>query len=571
MRNATSIWLLLPVLFLLHVVVAERIQAQPQPTTAEEFQIRNQLGQEVGLTLPSAGVSPYSVLFPTTAPGTGDLFFSTNGSGQMSWLTPGTNGSALVLTGGLPTWGRLNPGALNLSQNALFVGNASNVAAELPSIANRILITNGSGLPGWRTTLPNGITVSFRQLTTGTNNVATMRVGTGAILLPTGTGIVTSNRFVGSGSTTINVDLATPEVAGTLPIARGGTNATATPTAGAVAYGTGSAYAFTAVGSSGNVLVSNGAAAPSFQNPNSLFWRLSGNSGTNPATNFLGTTDNQRVVFRTNNVERMTISTSGHVGLGTSAPGGIITIVNDDVSDVTDDVIFQTYSDNFTPLLRLSRARGSQAVPSPLLNNDITGLIGFHDATGLLGAQIRAVADANHGAFDQSTRLEFRTTNGLTQSTQMTIDDNGNVGIGITAPTQALHVVGNAGKTVGGTTWVNLSDERTKDVQGNYTKGLSDILDLRPVVFRYKANNPWGAASDVDQYGYIAQEVETVFPEAVETGDDGYLVFNMHPILVAYTNAVKELSDEIDDRKEAELHLQAQINELKELIESLHE
>ena len=35
-----------------------------------------------------------------------------------------------------------------------------------------------------------------------------------------------------------------------LPIANGGTNATATPTAGAVAYGTGTAYAFTAAGTS---------------------------------------------------------------------------------------------------------------------------------------------------------------------------------------------------------------------------------------------------------------------------------------------------------------------------------
>jgi hypothetical protein len=49
-----------------------------------------------------------------------------------------------------------------------------------------------------------------------------------------------------------------------LTIANGGTNATATPTAGAVAYGTGSAYAFTSAGTSGQALVSNGASAPSF-------------------------------------------------------------------------------------------------------------------------------------------------------------------------------------------------------------------------------------------------------------------------------------------------------------------
>lgn len=50
-----------------------------------------------------------------------------------------------------------------------------------------------------------------------------------------------------------------------LPIANGGTNASATPTAGAVAYGTGTAYAFTSAGSSGQVLTSNGAGAPTWQ------------------------------------------------------------------------------------------------------------------------------------------------------------------------------------------------------------------------------------------------------------------------------------------------------------------
>lgn len=50
----------------------------------------------------------------------------------------------------------------------------------------------------------------------------------------------------------------------TVVINRGGTNGTATPTAGAVAYGTGTAYAFTAAGTSGQVLTSSGSSAPSF-------------------------------------------------------------------------------------------------------------------------------------------------------------------------------------------------------------------------------------------------------------------------------------------------------------------
>jgi hypothetical protein len=51
----------------------------------------------------------------------------------------------------------------------------------------------------------------------------------------------------------------------TVAINRGGTGGTATPTAGGAAYGDGSAYAFTAAGTTGQVLTSNGASAPTWQ------------------------------------------------------------------------------------------------------------------------------------------------------------------------------------------------------------------------------------------------------------------------------------------------------------------
>ena len=50
-----------------------------------------------------------------------------------------------------------------------------------------------------------------------------------------------------------------------LPMASGGTGGTATPSLGGVVYGTGSAYAVTIAGTSGKVLTSNGAAAPTWE------------------------------------------------------------------------------------------------------------------------------------------------------------------------------------------------------------------------------------------------------------------------------------------------------------------
>jgi hypothetical protein len=67
-------------------------------------------------------------------------------------------------------------------------------------------------------------------------------------------------------NTTAAID-ASQIVTGTLPIARGGTNSTSTPTSGGVAYGTGSAIGITAAGSSGQVLTSAGTSVPSWTTP----------------------------------------------------------------------------------------------------------------------------------------------------------------------------------------------------------------------------------------------------------------------------------------------------------------
>lgn len=50
-------------------------------------------------------------------------------------------------------------------------------------------------------------------------------------------------------------------------------------------------------------------------------WSLTGNAGTSPPTNFIGTTDNSPWVIRTNNAERMRVSQSGKIRVG--VPGAV--------------------------------------------------------------------------------------------------------------------------------------------------------------------------------------------------------------------------------------------------------
>src|SRR5258705_11688316 len=49
-------------------------------------------------------------------------------------------------------------------------------------------------------------------------------------------------------------------------------------------------------------------------------WNLTGNSGTNPSTNFIGTTDGKALVFRTSNLERLRVGKEGKVGIGLTNP-----------------------------------------------------------------------------------------------------------------------------------------------------------------------------------------------------------------------------------------------------------
>ncbi len=49
-------------------------------------------------------------------------------------------------------------------------------------------------------------------------------------------------------------------------------------------------------------------------------WKASGNFGTDPTVNFLGTSDDQPLIFKTNGNEAMRINTNSSVGVGTDNP-----------------------------------------------------------------------------------------------------------------------------------------------------------------------------------------------------------------------------------------------------------
>jgi hypothetical protein len=148
----------------------------------------------------------------------------------------------------------------------------------------------------------------------------------------------------------------------------------------------------------------------------------------------------------------------------------------------------------------------------------------------------------------------------------ITVLKNGCTGIGVDAPSYTLAVSGTAAKTGGGS-WTNLSDRRLKDIQGEYSKGLNEIVALQPVMFTYKKDNSLQLESDKQQIGFVAQEVQTIFPEAVSENSSGYLDFNMHPVNVALVNAVKELKAENDKLKATIVEILSRMANLEEQLQ----
>ena len=120
--------------------------------------------------------------------------------------------------------------------------------------------TNGQLLIG------NGTGYALNTLGTGAGITVTNAAGTITIA---NSGVLSFSGGT-TGLTPATATTGAVTLAGILAIANGGTNGSATPTAGAVPYGTGTTYAFSAVGAVGQVLTSNGAGVPTWKTPDTL-------------------------------------------------------------------------------------------------------------------------------------------------------------------------------------------------------------------------------------------------------------------------------------------------------------
>ena len=244
------------------------------------------------------------------------------GTGNQTYTMPDATG----LTTGLDFIFNNNAtGTITLRDyaNGLIGTITSGGAAEL------ILLDNSTTAGTWdlHGFLPEGVTFGTNAFNLGTS-VISGGTWQGGTIQPAygGTGLTT---FVGANNALYSTG-ATTLTAGTLPVAAGGTSGTATPTAGAVAYGTGTAYAFTLAGSSGQILQSNGTSAPTWVNLSTLGVSTfsAGTTGFTPSTATSGAVTLAGTLNVANGGTGLTSGTSGGVlyysASGTLASSGAL-------------------------------------------------------------------------------------------------------------------------------------------------------------------------------------------------------------------------------------------------------
>lgn len=162
---------------------------------------------------------------------------------------------------------------------------------------------------------------------------------------------------------------------------------------------------------------------------------------------------------------------------------------------------------------------------------------------------IRAISDAE-------SQLRFQNAN---NPALLVLRPGGRVGIGTASPSQTLHVVGNALKTEGGSSWLTPSDARIKRNIQPLEGALDIMLALRGVTFEYIESEelPTG-----EQMGVIAQEVMQVVPEWVSVADDGMLA-------VGYTGFEALTIESFKSVVEENRRLEAMVDTLRDDVRRL--
>jgi hypothetical protein len=300
--------------------------------------------------------------------------------------------------------------------------------------------------------------------------------------------------------------------------------------------------------------------------------------------NFLTGANNSRT-------SRMRIDSSGNVGIGTSSPvsgskidvNGVVTssssgkylnlgwsgsnayIQTTDVSSTAYNLIFYggaserariDSSGNLLVGLTSQTSTAAVLAVASSKNNGNAARIGLMSIGGISGGAgypqigyntaFTSTGTVNYLSTDTASWIRFNS--GKVETFTAASGTSGNAISETTGPYVAQ----------GGTSWTNSSDERLKDIIEPIIDATNKVGQLRAVIGKFKTD-----PEDKRRSFLLAQDVQSVLPEAVDASDPeslGVQYTDVIPLLVA---AIKELKALVDTQASTITQLQADVAALK--------
>ncbi|EDM43610.1 putative phage tail protein [unidentified eubacterium SCB49] len=294
-------------------------------------------------------------------------------------------------------------------------------------------------------------------------------------------------------------------------------------------------------------------------------WKLTGNAGTVPGTNYLGTSDTKDLVIKTDDTERMRVLNTGEIGVGTTTPSSDFHMLNTGNIGVAAMALFEN--------------DGTEGVALSSYNSNTSNI---------------------YNSFEGATDGTYSGVFGVALTT-------GTGGIGITGSTndwQNIGVVGSRFDSGGfdlgyGGLFINdlgytggfwsTSDKRLKKDINNISNALATIKSIKPVSYHFDIQKYPDMGMNTNlEYGFIAQELKNVLPNVVKEKmipikgarkseinnneplkKELFLTVDYTRIIPILTQGIKEQQEIIETQNKKIEHLEVLVSKIQEDLNSL--
>jgi len=314
-------------------------------------------------------------------------------------------------------------------------------------------------------------------------------------------------------------------------------------------------------------------------------WELTGNPNTDPTTNFLGTTDSQDFVIKTDDNEVMRIASNGNIGVGTTNPQAPLHLQNTVISPLS----IRDGSQNNGFVLTSNEdgdATWEQPTPPPANDQDWLFASGstiadpiYHEGSvtiGIMAPTTHTLLVDSGDPAETTVRLGsveriFSRTDELFFSHPFLPLDNASLLLG-NLNNRWTEVWSNDGV-------ISTSDVREKENIQDLNIGLKEVLKLEPVSFQWKEErvNDYiiPKAQKRTHLGFIAQDIQKAIPEIIEESywheyeeNPGVLAKQQGDVIgVNYNEMIPVLVKSIQEQEELIRELKEHNKELVKLFE----